>query len=116
MNNSIVKLEDCQLDEISGGISIDKAKAKQVAKKTTGYAIKGLCTAVFGLGGFVLSGLLADKFKYFDSLKKFLEEKLDKNLAGFLTFYICFEISIAFGGVAGWNFGSWLCKKLGLED
>ena len=33
MNNSIVKLEDCQLDEISGGISIDKAKAKQVAKK-----------------------------------------------------------------------------------
>ena len=48
MKNSIVKLEDFELDEISGGISIDKAKAKQVAKKTTGYAIKGLCTAIFG--------------------------------------------------------------------
>ena len=116
MNNSIVKLEDFELDEISGGININKEKAKQVAKKTTGYAIKGLCTAVFGSVGFVLSGLLADKFKYFDSLKKFLEEKLDKDLAGFLTFDICFEISTAFAGVAGWSFGSWICKKLGLED
>ena len=31
MNNSIVKLEDFELDEISGGFN--KAKAKQVAKK-----------------------------------------------------------------------------------
>ena len=114
MNNSIVKLEDFELDEISGGFN--KAKAKQVAKKTTGYAIKGLCTAVFGSVGFVLSGLLADKCRYFDSLKKFLEEKLDKDLADFIAFNICYGISTAFAGVAGWNFGSWLCKKLGSED
>ena len=33
MNDSIIKLEDCQLDEISGGVT-----GKQVAK----YAIKDL--------------------------------------------------------------------------
>ena len=119
MNNSIIKLEDNQLDEISGGISIDKAKAKQVAKKTTGYAIKGLCTAVFGSVGFVLSGLLADKFKYFNSLKNFLQNKKlvnDDDTADFITLDVCFGIPTAFVGVAGWKLGSWLCKKLGLED
>ena len=32
MNTSIVKLEDFELDEISGGINIDKTKAKKLAK------------------------------------------------------------------------------------
>ena len=108
MNNSIVKLEDCQLDEISGGISIDKAKAKQVAKKTTGYAIKGLCTLVFGSVGFVLSTLSAEKLKY--------GQKISNSVGDESSFGICLGIPTAFAGVVGWNLGSWLYKKLGLED
>ena len=116
MKNSIVKLEDFELDEISGGISIDKAKAKQVAKKVGAYAVKGTSSLVLGAGTFFLSGFADDKLGYGDQLTNFLEEKLDNDLAGFLTFDVCGGIPTAFAGVAGWNFGSWLCKKLGLED
>lgn len=103
MNNSIVKLEDFELDEISGG-----GTAKQVAKKTTGYAIKGLCTLVFGSVGFVLSTLSAEKLKY--------GQKISNSVGDESSFGICLGIPTAFAGVVGWNLGSWLCKKLGLED
>ena len=103
MNNSIVKLEDFELDEISGG-----GTAKQVAKKTTGYAIKGLCTLVFGSVGFVLSTLSAEKLKY--------GQKISNSVGDESSFGICLGIPTAFAGVVGWNLGSWLYKKLGLED
>ena len=103
MNNSIIKLEDNQLHEISGG-----GTATQVAKKTTGYAIKGLCTLVFGSVGFVLSTLSAEKLKY--------GQKISNSVGDESAFGICLGIPTAFAGVAGWKLGSWLCKKLGLED
>ena len=64
MKNSIVKLEDFELDEISGGISIDKAKAKQVAKKVGAYAVKGTSSLVLGAGTVFLSAFASKKLKY----------------------------------------------------
>ena len=117
MNNSIVKLEDCQLDEISGGISIDKAKAKQVAKKVGAYAVKGTSSLVLGSGALFLSIFAGEKLKYLDDLDDFLGKKIGSGvIAEIIPFYVCWGIPTAFAGVAGWNFGSWLCKKLGLED
>ena len=116
MSNSIIKLEDCQLDEISGGISIDKAKAKQVAKKVGAYAVKGTSSLVLGAGTVFLSAFASEKLKYIDALCKFLSEKTGDDIAAFITANVCLGIPTAFVGVAGWNFGSWLCKKLGLED
>ncbi|MDO4504188.1 MAG: hypothetical protein Q4B84_03505 [Clostridia bacterium] len=116
MNNSIVKLEDNQLDEISGGVNIDKAKAKQVAKKVGAYAVKGTSSLVLGAGTFFLSAFAGKKLEYGYALCGFLKEKLGEFPAVFITADVCLGIPTAFAGVAGWNFGSWLCKKLGLED
>ena len=116
MKNSIVKLEDFELDEISGGISIDKAKAKQVAKKVGAYAVKGTSSLVLGAGTFFLSAFASEKLEYAGALYDFLEKKLDENIAESITIYVCCGIPTAFAGVAGWKLGSWLCKKLGLED
>ena len=116
MNNSIVKLEDFELDEISGGISIDKAKAKQVAKKVGAYAVKGTSSLVLGSGAFFLSFFAGKKLKYLDALCKCLSEKIDRDVADIISCDVCLGIPTAFAGVAGWKLGSWLCKKLGLED
>ena len=116
MNNSIVKLEDFELDEISGGISIDKAKAKQVAKKVGAYAVKGTSSLVLGAGTVFLSAFASKKLKYIDALCKFLSEKTGDDIAAFITVDVCFGIPSAFAGVAGWKIGEWICKKLGLED
>ena len=116
MKNSIVKIEDFELDEISGGISIDKAKAKQVAKKVGAYAVKGTSSLVLGAGTVFLSAFASEKLKYIDALCKFLSEKTGDDIAAFITVDVCFGIPTAFGGVAGWKLGSLLCKKLGLED
>ena len=116
MSNSIIKLEDCQLDEISGGISIDKAKAKQVAKKVGAYAVKGTSSLVLGAGAFFLSFFANVKLKYGHVLYDFLKGKTGENIAGFITIDVYCGIPTAFAGVAGWKLGSWLCKRLGLED
>ena len=117
MKNSIVKLEDFELDEISGGISIDKAKAKQVAKKVGAYAVKGTSSLVLGAGTFFLSAFASEKLEYGGALYEFSRKKIDRgDIAYFITIDVCFGIPTAFAGVVGWNFGSWLCKKLGLED
>lgn len=116
MNNSIIKLEDSQLDEISGGISIDKAKAKQVAKKVGAYAVKGTSSLVLGAGTFFLLFFADEKLKYWDALYDFLKGKTGDDIARFITLDVCCGIPTAFAGVAGWKLGSWLCKKLGLED
>ena len=97
MNNSIVKLEDFELDEISGGININKEKAKQVAKKTAGYAIKGLCTATFATVDFAVI---------------FLN---DRNGSKKYTMPII-GITLPLSGVAGWKIGELICNKIGLED
>lgn len=97
MNNSIVKLEDCQLHEISGGININKEKAKQVAKKTTGYAIKGLCTAIFGSVDSAAAIMIYD-----GKNEKF----------GIMFLFATLPLS----GIAGWKIGELICKKIGLED
>ena len=115
MKNSIVKLEDFELDEISGGISIDKAKAKQVAKKVGAYAVKGTSSLVLGAGTFFLSFFAGEKLEW-GALYDFLKEKTGENIAESITIYVCCGIPTAFAGVAGWKLGSWLCKKLGLED
>ena len=95
MNNSIVKLEDFELDEISGGFN--KAKAKQVAKKTTGYAIKGLCTAIFGSVDSAAAIMIYD-----GKNEKF----------GIMFLFATLPLS----GIAGWKIGELICKKIGLED
>ena len=94
MNNSIVKLEDFELDEISGGFN--KAKAKQVAKKTTGYAIKGLCTAIFGSVDSAAAIMIYD-----GKNEKF----------GIMFLFATLPLS----GIAGWKIGELICKKIGLE-
>ena len=43
MNSLLVKLEDCQLNEISGGVA-----AKQVVKKAGAFTVKGTCSIVSG--------------------------------------------------------------------
>ena len=114
MNNSIVKLEDFELDEISGGVT-----AKQVAKKAGAYAIKGTVSAVFGSVEFFLSTLSAEKFGYFDNLYNFLNDKIvgkNEDIAYCIAGDICLGIPSAFAGVAGWELGGWICKKIGLED
>ena len=91
MNDSLVKLEDFQLDEISGGIT-----AKQVGKKIGAYAIKGTCTLVSGVIDFELLC------------------NMSKVMTGLLmpSLITTFPLS----GVAGWKIGELICKKIGLED
>ncbi|MDO4504189.1 MAG: hypothetical protein Q4B84_03510 [Clostridia bacterium] len=116
MNNSIVKLEDCQLHEISGGVSIDKAKAKQVAKKVGAYAVKGTSSLVLGSGALFLSIFAGEKLECVGKLCDFLKEKLGEGPAVFITADVCWGIPTAFAGVAGWKLGELICNKIGLED
>ena len=111
MNNSIVKLEDFELDEISGGININKEKAKQVAKKTTGYAIKGLCTAVSAI---ILRSICSVINSKLTNISKRLKEGDPENIDVFIA---CTELlSIPASGLVGWKIGELICKKIGLED
>ena len=117
MNNPMIKLEDFELDEISGGISTDKTKAKQLAKKVGMYAVKGTSLLVFCIGGGIISLLLREKLKYRKNIYIFLNNKLkNKDIAGFITCDITAILPTAFSGVAGWKLGKWICKKIGLED
>lgn len=107
MNNSIIKLEDFELDEISGGIT---------AKTLGALAIKGTSSLVLGVGTFTLSYFVSDKSGCGDQLYVFLEKSLGEDLGDILTFDICCATPTAFAGVAGWKLGELICKKLGLED
>lgn len=89
MNDLLVKLEDFQLDEISGGIT-----AKQIGKKAGAYAIKGLCTVTFAI---------------VDSAGAVWNYK-NKKLSN-----LCI-LALPFLGVTGWKIGELICKKIGLED
>lgn len=107
MNNSIIKLEDFELDEISGGIT---------AKTLGALAIKGTSSLVLGVGTFTLSYFVSYKSECINQLYDFLRKSLDEKLGDFLAFDICCAIPTAFAGVAGWKLGELICKKLGLED
>ena len=91
MNNSIVKLEDFELDEISGGVTV-----KQVAKKTGALAIKGTCSAVFGFGGCILSYLAEGELHY--------GEKIADYVGGeYLSLGKMTTINTGFYCVGGWT-------------
>lgn len=112
MNNSLVKLEDFQLDEISGGIT-----AKQVAKNTAGYAIKGTLSVAFGVTSacaailaMICSGATDSIYEYTGG---FCNEAV---LASCLIYTILGGAPASLIAVGGWKLGEWICKKIGLED
>ena len=100
MSSSIIKLEDCQLDEISGGIT-----GKQVAK----YAIKGTCKILEGAiaGAFVCCtlGIIGQR------------AGIDKGLfvESLITFGGLGAIGVV-GAIIADELSGILCKKLNLED
>ena len=100
MNTSIVKLEDFELDEISGGINIDKEKAKKIAKKIAGYLIKGLCTATFAT---------ADRATWI---------AIDGSRNSLLDVFVKVSslIALPFLSVASWKLGELICEKIGFKD
>lgn len=116
MNNSLVKLEDFQLDEISGGIT-----AKQVAKNTAGYAIKGTLSVAFG----VASAFATMLVMIYSGATESINIKCGRNF-GYGTeealLASCLIHTISGGSLAslvatgGWKLGEWICKKIGLED
>ena len=117
MNNSIVKLEDFELDEISGGSN--KTKVKQVAKKAGAYAIKGTVSAVLGFGGVFLTLSVDNMLKDGSGMTPI--DKLYNSLPGKFQFddiaiFTMIVVTEALSFVAGWKIGGWLCKKIGLED
>ena len=126
MNDLLVKLEDFQLDEISGGIT-----AKQIGKKAGAYAIKGTLSAIFGVTSaafgyfFVrdpISKVCAKKYgvEYKDAV--FILKKDNKkmcrcanNIAVMIELVIC-GTGASLTAAGGWKLGEWICKKIGLED
>ena len=126
MNNSIVKLEDFELDEISGGIT-----AKQVAKKTAGYAIKGLCTAAFATVNAAAIYFPANHLIKKETVSSTEElspnaEAMVYTITTVLSFPYKLLVSsvsaaltattLPLSGVAGWKLGELICNKIGLED
>ena len=114
MNNSLVKLEDFQLDEISGGIT---------AKQVGAYAIKGTSAVVLGV-----TGTMVSLMPYiFDKAKKAASKEYDDmtyvrsdayeivdSARRVIDWYKLFSLPLF--GAAGWKLGEWLCEKIGLED
>lgn len=115
MNNSITKLKDFELDEISGGVT-----AKQVGKKVAAYAIKGACAII------PACLVLGAEFS-------FLGKKAnDREISGFrytpkkITISELFGFAFISGAIfgipttatciGGLKLGEWICKKLNLED
>ena len=122
MNNSLVKLEDFQLEEISGGITESQ---KQTLKKVGKYAIKGasriagcviVTASVFAVIGFLNPVTKEVKVQnevcsvINSRLSEAGEEGKDGALIGliFALFSGLYEMS--------GNLGNLVCKKIGLED
>ena len=111
MNNSLVKLEDFQLDEISGGITESQ---KEILKKAGKYAIKGasmiagcvvVTASVFAVIGFL--GVCSVR-------NSRLSEAGEKGEVGALVGLI-FALLSGLYEMSG-NLGNLVCKKIGLED
>ena len=116
MNNSLVKLEDFQLDEISGGIT-----ANQVVKNTAGYAIKGTLSVAFGVTSacaailaMICSGATNSIYDKCEEI--FVNKKAEASLASYLIYTILGSAPASLIAVGGWKLGEWICKKIGLED
>lgn len=125
MNNSLVKLEDFQLDEISGGIT-----AKQVSKKAGAYAIKGTLSVAFGVTSaafgcfFVrdpIGRVCAKKYgvEYKDGVFILEVDNINDNIkiidrcvnnATMIGLVIC-GTGASLTAVGGWKLGEWICKK-----
>lgn len=115
MNSLLVKLEDCQLNEILGGVA-----AKQVVKKAGAFTVKGTCSIVSGGIGlflyFFASGV--GHAKWCGKLNEALSKETN-GMPNCLNEGVKFAISYSpalFLGVGGWKLGEWICKKIGLED
>ncbi|MDO4503598.1 MAG: hypothetical protein Q4B84_00410 [Clostridia bacterium] len=104
MSSSIIKLEDCQLDEISGGVT-----GKQVAK----YAIKGTCKILGGAIAvpliFCTVNIMGFKIKGEEIIKK--DEVVGLSIWGGGLGAIGAVGAMIVDGLSGI-----LCKKLNLED
>lgn len=130
MNNSIIKFKDCQLDEISGGIT-----AKQIAKKTGAYAIKGTCSVVTGVFGAKIVGSVCNGFVFggigayelikngvdlelssMGNAKKMLKEHEQKFKKATRIVRKSEYITMPLFAVSGWKLGEYICQKIGLED
>ena len=128
MNNSITKLKDFELDEISGGIT---------AKQVGAYAIKGTCATVstcvaLGIEYFALVKTRLKCKLYIRCNKALGKEKKRTNRHGtehtycddtilsdsayFSSCGAIFGIPAAVACIGGLKLGEWLCKKLNLED
>ena len=94
MGNSVIKLNDSELNEISGGIS---------AKKVGSYAIKGLFAVLTGFVGSCIG---------FVETTGFIVDHIGKDFA--------FMLCVVYPGIIftklGWDFGKEICKKLGIEE
>lgn len=114
MNNSIVKLEDFELDEISGG-----GTAKQVAKKTAGYAIKGGLAGLLGTVSGFCAWVLCDVFgiPIYSRTNYRMATVLENVPLGYPAFFtVIGGIPAVVAGTCGWKLGKYISKKLGLED
>ena len=123
MNNSLVKLEDFQLDEISGGITESQ---KEILKKAGKYAIKGAsriagCVVVTA-SVFAVIGFLNPETKEFKNAKgeripvknSRLSEAGEQGEVGALVGLI-FALLSGLYEISG-NLGNLVCKKIGLDD
>ena len=120
MDNSLVKLEDFQLEEISGGIT-----AKQVGE----YVMKRVCafsgsvvycvttmTCVGSVIGwrFKSKGVSVADMHLDNFAKEILSDDMLRMIYALGSLAILGSFSI--GGAYGWKLGEWICKKIGLED
>ena len=130
MSSSIIKLEDCQLGEISGGIT-----AKQIAKKTGAYAIKGTCSVVTGVfGSNVVDAICAfgsgvgigahymiknglPKLKNLGNIKDEVLKQYGSEINRCADIIGKSEyVTMPLFAVSGWKLGEYICQKIGLED
>ena len=111
MNNKIIKLNEVDLESISGGIT-----AKQVAKKTASCAVKGGLAGLFGMVGGICGVLLSDKLEISDMIEKKIFHERDTILCCLTIGTLVCSIPAMVAGISGWELGEWVCKKIGLED
>ena len=106
MNDSLVKLEDFQLDEISGGVTL-----KQAAKKVVSSAVKGTCALTLGAAGGAVCGFLYLLTEERNPNLDYISPALGCGALVGIFASICISIP-----VLGWNIGKKICKSLEIED
>lgn len=114
MANSIIKLEDYQLDEVLGGTT-----AKESAKKIKDYVVKGIMKV---FGGAISCGSIPGYigFKLL-SIPELYPVMIVPIAIGIFTFFAVPTCAVAgaigaVGAMIGDGVSEILCKKLNLED